>query len=115
MSARAGVVTIVGIIAVIVVWVVINKSAGGTFECLDVGLSCACLASAECALTLAARPASTRVPSVGLGVLTVVLAEGAVAAGTFRSCPQVGSPTSAEPLKPNLKTNLHANLETNNP
>jgi hypothetical protein len=34
-----GVVTIFGILAVMVVWVVLNKSAGGLFECLDVGLS----------------------------------------------------------------------------
>jgi hypothetical protein len=34
-----GVVTIFGILAVMTVWVVLNKSAGGLFECLDVGLS----------------------------------------------------------------------------
>ena len=56
LRARAGVVTIVGIIAVIVVWVVINKSAGGSFECLDVGLSCVPHASPLLTLVV---PAST--------------------------------------------------------
>ena len=33
-----GVVTVFGIIGVIIVWVILNKSAGGLYECLDVGL-----------------------------------------------------------------------------
>jgi hypothetical protein len=31
-------VTVFGIIGVIIVWVILNKSAGGLYECLDVGL-----------------------------------------------------------------------------
>jgi len=34
-----GAITVFGIIAVLIVWIVINKSASGEFECLDVGLS----------------------------------------------------------------------------
>jgi len=34
-----GVATVFGIMAVMFVWVVLNKSAGGLFECLDVGIS----------------------------------------------------------------------------
>jgi len=33
-----GAVTIFGIIGVVIVWLVLNKSAGGLYECLDVGL-----------------------------------------------------------------------------
>jgi hypothetical protein len=33
-----GVVTVFGIIGVIILWVILNKSAGGLYECLDVGL-----------------------------------------------------------------------------
>ena len=38
-ASAFGVVTIFGILAVMIVWIVLNKSAGGLFECLDVGLS----------------------------------------------------------------------------
>jgi len=34
-----GVVTVFGILGVILVWIILNKSAGGIFECLDVGVS----------------------------------------------------------------------------
>jgi hypothetical protein len=33
-----GVVTVFGIIGVMLVWIILNKSAGGLYECLDVGL-----------------------------------------------------------------------------
>ncbi len=36
-----GVVTVFGIIGVIILWVILNKSAGGLYECLDVGLGSA--------------------------------------------------------------------------
>jgi hypothetical protein len=40
-----------GIIAVVAVWVILNKSAGGTYECLDVGVGCgraAALSASAC-------------------------------------------------------------------
>ena len=38
-NGSPAVVTVFGILAVMLVWIILNKSAGGAYECLDVGLS----------------------------------------------------------------------------